>query len=71
MGECDNTNGTVEGIGPTRLLILGDDVFHHYTERELAAVIAHELKHYRLDATWKPLVLLAGFRPRQARSSSV
>jgi STE24 endopeptidase len=59
-GDCDNTTGTVEGIGITRRLILGDAVFKHSTEREVTATIAHELKHYRLDATWKPLVIVAG-----------
>jgi STE24 endopeptidase len=54
-GACDNITSTVEGIGPTRRLILGEDVFTHSTEREVVATVAHELKHYRLDATWKPV----------------
>jgi Zn-dependent protease with chaperone function len=60
-GGCDNITSTVEGIGSTRRLILGDGIFKHSTEREVAATIAHELKHYRFDATWKPLVIVAGF----------
>jgi len=59
-GGCDNTTSTVEGIGFTRRLILGDAVFKHSTEREVTATIAHELKHYRLDATWKLLATVAG-----------
>ena len=60
-GDCPNTTGTVEGIGFTRRLILGDAVFSHSTERQLSATISHELKHYRLDATWKPVLLVCGF----------
>ena len=56
---CDTA--TVEGIGPTRRLILSEGIFSHSPERDVTAIVAHELKHYWLDATWKPLVVLAGF----------
>lgn len=58
---CGNAIATVEGIGFTRRMILSEKYVQTHPQREAIAIIAHELKHYRFDATWKPIVMVVCF----------
>jgi STE24 endopeptidase len=49
---------TVIGVGPFRRILVTDDP--NLSRDEQVVLFAHELKHYLLDDTWKPIVMLAG-----------
>lgn len=55
-GECPP--GQVIGLGPTRLMILDDRLSAQTPDEQLLQVIGHEAKHYLLDNTLKPVVLI-------------
>ncbi len=48
---------TVVGVGPFRRILVTDDP--NLSQDEQVVLFAHELKHYLLDDTWKPIVMLA------------
>ena len=48
---------TVIGVGPFRRILVTDDP--NLSADEQIVLFAHELKHYLLDDTWKPIVMAA------------
>lgn len=50
--------GRVIGLGPTRLMLLDGRLTDETPEAQLLQVFAHEAKHYLLDNTFKPVVLI-------------
>ena len=57
---CRIQNGVI-GLGPTRTVILADQIFTEWDAAEIDAAIAHELKHYLFDNTWLVVLILGGF----------
>jgi STE24 endopeptidase len=56
----------VTGLGPSRRIVISDTAAAHYSEREIASIVGHEMKHYLKDDNVKAFVivsvlLLAGF----------
>ena len=56
----------VTGLGPSRRIVISDTAAAHYSEREIASIVGHEMKHYIEDDNVKAfviasLLLLAGF----------
>jgi STE24 endopeptidase len=56
----------VTGLGPSRRIVISDTAAAHYSEREIASIVGHEMKHYLKDDNVKAfvivsLLLLAGF----------
>jgi STE24 endopeptidase len=49
---------SVVGLGPTRRLVLADQIFSEWDSGQIEVAFAHELKHYLLDNTWVPVVLV-------------
>jgi len=49
---------SVVGLGPTRRLVLADQIFAEWDSGQIDVAFAHELKHYLLDNTWVPVVLV-------------
>lgn len=56
---CAGAMGTVKGLGPTKVLVLGSAFLQTRPERQVRSVIAHELKHYTRNDDWKALYALA------------
>lgn len=57
-GDGDCPPGHVVGLGPTRLVLLDDRLSARTPEEQLLQIFAHEAKHYLLDNTLKPVVLI-------------
>jgi Zn-dependent protease with chaperone function len=55
---CRISNSVV-GLGPTRKIILADQIFSVWDEGQIEAAFAHELKHYLLDNTWLPVAIIS------------
>jgi STE24 endopeptidase len=55
---CREINSVV-GLGPTRKIILADQIFSEWEPGEIEAAFAHELKHYLLDNTWVPIAIIS------------
>jgi STE24 endopeptidase len=56
----------VTGLGPSRRIVISGTAAAHYSEREIVAIVGHEMKHYVKDDNVKAFVivsalLLAGF----------
>lgn len=56
----------VTGLGPSRRIVISDAAAAHYSEREIASIVGHEMKHYVKDDNVKAfaivsVLLLAGF----------
>jgi len=56
----------VTGLGPSRRVVISETAAAHYSEREIASIVGHEMKHYLKDDNVKAfvivsLLLLAGF----------
>lgn len=49
---------SVVGLGPTRKIILADQIFSEWDDGQIEAAFAHELKHYLLDNTWVPVAII-------------
>jgi Zn-dependent protease with chaperone function len=56
---CRGERGTVKGLGPTKVLVLGSAFVKTQPERQLRALIAHELKHYVRNDDWRAFCALA------------
>ena len=56
---CRGVKGTVKGLGPTKVLVLGSTFVGTQPERQVRSVIAHELKHYTRGDDWKAFHALA------------
>jgi STE24 endopeptidase len=54
---CRKQNSVV-GLGPTRKIILADQIFNEWDGGQVEAAFAHELKHYLLDNTWVPVAII-------------
>jgi len=52
---------SVVGLGPTRRVVLADQIFTEWDKGQIEVAFAHELKHYLFDNTWLPIVLIASF----------
>jgi len=55
----------VTGLGPSRRIVISDTAAAHYSEREIASIVGHEMKHYVKDDNVKAffivsVLLLAG-----------
>ena len=50
---------SVVGLGPTRTIILADQIFTEWKPEQVDAALAHELKHYLFDNTWLPVLIIA------------
>jgi Zn-dependent protease with chaperone function len=50
---------SVVGLGPTRRVVLADQIFTEWDRGQIEVAFAHELKHYLFDNTWIPIVLIA------------
>ena len=50
---------SVVGLGPTRKIILADQIFSEWDDGQIEAAFAHELKHYLLDNTWVPVAIIS------------
>lgn len=55
---CRLSNSVV-GLGPTRKIILADQIFSKWDDGQIEAAFAHELKHYLLDNTWLPVAIIS------------
>ena len=55
---CRISNSVV-GLGPTRKIILADQIFSVWDDGQIEAAFAHELKHYLLDNTWLPVAIIS------------
>jgi Zn-dependent protease with chaperone function len=55
---CRLSNSVV-GLGPTRKIILADQIFSEWDDAQIEAAFAHELKHYLLDNTWVPVAIIS------------
>jgi Zn-dependent protease with chaperone function len=49
---------SVVGLGPTRRVVLADQIFSKWDAGQVEAAFAHELKHYLFDNTWIPAALI-------------
>lgn len=47
------SNAAVVGWGPTRRVILADNLVREFTHEEVEVVVAHEMAHHRLNHFWK------------------
>ncbi len=52
---------SVVGLGPTRTIVLADQIFTEWEPEMVDAAVAHELKHYLFDNTWLPVFLISVF----------
>jgi Zn-dependent protease with chaperone function len=50
---CEGGWGTVKGLGPTKVLVLGSGLLESRPDRQVRNTIAHELKHYLHHDDWK------------------
>jgi hypothetical protein len=50
------SDSTVHGLGPFRQIVLADDP--ELTPAEIEVSLAHELKHYLLDNTWRAIAMI-------------
>jgi STE24 endopeptidase len=57
---CRVQNSAV-GLGPTRTIVLSDQIFTTWDPAMIDVSVAHELKHYLYDNTWLPIALVGGF----------
>ena len=57
---CRIQNSAI-GLGPTRTVILADQIFTEWDVAQIEAAIAHEIKHYLFDNTWLVVLILGGF----------
>ena len=55
---CRISNSVV-GLGPTRKIVLADQIFSVWDDGQIEAAFAHELKHYLLDNTWLPVAIIS------------
>lgn len=55
---CRISNSVV-GLGPTRKIVLADQIFSLWDDGQIEAAFAHELKHYLLDNTWLPVATIS------------
>jgi STE24 endopeptidase len=55
---CRLTNSVI-GLGPTRTVVLADQIFTSWEPEQVDVAVAHELKHYLFDNTWLPVLLIA------------
>lgn len=58
-GDFCRTSNSAIGLGPTRAIVLADQIFTEWDPAMVDVAVAHELKHHLFDNTWLPIVLLA------------
>jgi STE24 endopeptidase len=58
-GEFCRTQNSAIGLGPTRAIVLADQIFSQWQPGMVDVAFAHELKHYLHDNTWLPVALIA------------
>ncbi|MHB0870849.1 MAG: M48 family metallopeptidase [Chloroflexota bacterium] len=54
-------NAYFTGLGPTRRIVLTDNLVQQFTPDEVVAVIAHELGHQLHDDIWRSIAVGSGF----------
>ncbi|HEX8173414.1 MAG TPA: M48 family metallopeptidase [Thermoanaerobaculia bacterium] len=55
--QTKTMNAYVNGIGPTKRIVMWDTLLAKMTEDEILAVMGHEMGHYVLKHIWKGLIL--------------
>jgi STE24 endopeptidase len=55
--QTKKENAFLAGLGRTRRVVLGDNLMDHMTIPEIAAVMTHEVGHYKHKHIWKGIVL--------------
>jgi Zn-dependent protease with chaperone function len=58
-GEFCRTQNSAIGLGPTRAIVLADQIFSQWQPGMVDVSFAHELKHFLHDNTWLPVALIA------------
>jgi len=61
--QTKKENAFLAGLGKTRRVVLGDNLIHFMQIPEIAAIIAHEVGHYRFKHIWKGLAWTAVRQP--------
>ncbi|HEY8313687.1 MAG TPA: M48 family metallopeptidase [Candidatus Baltobacteraceae bacterium] len=51
--QTKKANAYVTGIGSTHRIVVGDTLLEHFTDDEIAFVVAHELGHYVSKDSWR------------------
>jgi len=54
--KTNKLNAAVVGMGPTRRVLLADNLIENFTEGEIMGVLAHEFGHHKMRHVWKILV---------------
>jgi Zn-dependent protease with chaperone function len=58
--QVDETSGVtalVTGVGRTRRVLVSADLVRHWSDDEIAVLVAHELAHHRYHDLWRTLAL--------------
>lgn len=55
--QTTKANAYVIGIGGTHRIVVGDTLLDHFTDDEIAFVVAHELGHYASKDSWRAIGL--------------
>ena len=53
--KTNKLNAAVVGMGPTRRVLLADNLIENFTDDEIAGVLAHEFGHHKMFHVWKIL----------------
>lgn len=59
--QTKKANAFVTGLGHTHRIVLGDTLLEHFTDDEIAFVVAHELGHYVSKDTWRMIAASTAF----------
>ena len=55
--KTKKANAMLAGLGHTKRIIFGDTILNQYTQKEIEAILAHELGHFYYKHTWKQIFL--------------
>jgi STE24 endopeptidase len=58
--QSKRISANVSGIGPTIRISLNDNLLNRSSPQEVAAVMGHEMGHYKLNHVWWSLVFVTG-----------
>ena len=59
LPEGDPTTALVAGVGHRRRILVSSDLIRHWSDDEIAVVVAHELAHHAYRDLWRALALNA------------
>lgn len=57
--QSKRISGNVSGIGPTIRISLNDNLLNRSSPQEVAAVMGHEMGHYKLNHAWRNFLFFA------------